>query len=106
MYRLTFFSILFLSFNSIADSTQLRDPTTPIFVSKSRLSSELFKLQAVIEKRGEKLAIINGKTLRVGDRFSSLVVTNIDDKSVTYKKNGKYFVLDLRPKIFDRKNKE
>lgn len=78
----------------------LRDPTRPLGFAAQKAAEARLELQAIFIRDNTKEAVINGKSVSVGESVSGAVVTKIDEKSVRYRKAGKTGTLKLRESVF------
>ncbi len=78
----------------------LVDPTRPIVSGNiAAVKKNPLILQAIYDRKGKKTAVINGKTVRVGDHLGGAKVVNISASSVSVERNGNRDLLSLRAKI-------
>jgi MSHA biogenesis protein MshK len=62
------------------------------------------QLQSVlIGRSGRRVAVINGQTLRLGDKFCGATLVGISENSVSLKKGRKRHVLKLFPAPLERR---
>lgn len=78
----------------------MRDPTTPLGYQATVAARTQLKLQAVYTSSGRNEAIVNGLKVRVGDVIAGATILKIEDKRVTYRRDGRLAVLQLRPSIY------
>lgn len=79
---------LLVCFASAAANAELfRDPTMPLSYQQKRQATN-FDLQAIFSRDKSFSAIVNGKTLHLGDHFDGWQVSGIDRHSVTFSKGG------------------
>ena len=78
----------------------LRDPTTPLGYSyKQQQPKPVFKLQAIFDRGGEVSAVINGRSVVVGDVISGWQVMAIRSQGVALRLNGESIQLALQRSI-------
>ncbi|WP_448565557.1 agglutinin biogenesis protein MshK [Thalassotalea ganghwensis] len=83
MYRLVCIVVVFVSF--IAFSAQERDPTQPLsksLTSKLTQQKKTLKLESIINQGQQKIAIINGRLLKVGDVIAQYRIKEINQNKV------------------------
>lgn len=66
-------------------------------VKKTSTYGNGFQLSAIRITKDQRSAIVNGKSVNVGDRIASARVLSIQASSVTLQKNGKTLTIDLLP---------
>jgi hypothetical protein len=79
---------------------KLRDPTRPLGLIAQKEAGVKLELQAVFIRDNSREAVINGRRVNVGDNIFGALVVRIDEKSVTYRKEGKIGKLVLRDSVF------
>jgi len=94
---MSLFAILLLPLPLHADLA--RDPTAPLNASSSSGVAEHFELQAVLKSNRGIAAIVNGYTVKMGEKVNGWTVANIQDHSVTLSKAGKTQHKTLRGSI-------
>ncbi len=82
------------------DPTTLVDPTLPLgYNAKGKQQSSL-KLQAIFLGDNRKEAIVNGVSVKEGDRLQGKRIVKIKNDAIVIEKNGGFRTLVLRPSIF------
>ena len=80
-------------------AADLRDPTRPPNAPAavmSRVGGPVsLQLQAVIGTGQSRVAIVNGKVVRVGDKVDGAVIDEISSATVRYTRGGKQLVASL-----------
>lgn len=89
------------------NAPEVRDPTAPLgyTASGSVVGGEQFTLNSVLISAQRKLAVINGNTLREGDKLpgsTDMVVQRILAQAVILKQADQTWVLRLSPSILKR----
>ena len=78
---------------SPARAGDLRDPMRPATMPASTISPPAaivpLKLEAVMSSAHSRLAIVDGKVVRTGDRVSGALITEITADSICYSRGGK-----------------
>lgn len=89
---------LFLPLGAVAAGAELRDPLRPpVTVSASPASSfnaAAWRLSSTLVAEGRRVAIINGRTVRVGDRVGGARVLAIDAGRVRLDYRGRRFTIN------------
>ena len=82
---------------------ELRDPTKPVIeeviTKETSKAEETYKLQSIIISTTRRLALINDKLVKIGDKIGSATVEMIEKNSVTLSKSGHIvtiFLIDMR----------
>lgn len=70
-------------------------PSNPPITTPLRTAEPVFKLQGLYWRPNRPSAVVNGKTVYVGDRVETARVTSIDQKSVTLSVNGQSKTLSI-----------
>lgn len=88
-----------------ADLDGLVDPTAPINVTVSLAEQaaaiqllpqlESYKLNSVLIRNGDRIAVVNGQRARIGDMVGAARVTRIDQNGVLLVVNGEVQTLAL-----------
>jgi hypothetical protein len=78
-------------------AADLRDPMRPanIPAATARPGPVGLKLEAVMSTGSSRLAIVNGKVVRVGDTLASATIVDITSNSIRYTRGGKELVATL-----------
>ena len=83
------------------ENEQLRDPTRPLHYSApATASAPELALQAVFNRQGQRVAIVNGKRVQVGDQVSGARIDSISEHGIVYSWQGQRKALQLRPELF------
>lgn len=86
-----------------AAAASLSDPTRPYTPEQqAEASAPGFVLQSTLVAPGRKVAVIDGRRLRVGDRHHGAVVTAIMPYEVRLQAGARELRLRLAPKLNDR----
>lgn len=96
MYK--FSTALLILFLSVTASSQQVDPTRPFGVSASAKNTEqksALVLQSIIQRGQEKKAVINGKILKIGDRYKDFELMAINSKGVVLQSSQSKMELSL-----------
>jgi MSHA biogenesis protein MshK len=86
---------------SSAFAQGLQDPTRPPSASPSveNTRDEASRLQSVLISPGRKLAVIDGRTVTLGERVGDATVVAIAPAQVILQRGGSYQTLKLHPGI-------
>jgi MSHA biogenesis protein MshK len=80
-----------LALGAIAQADTLQDPTRPVtareVVQKTQISG--LQLEAIMGSGARRVAIVNGKVVRAGDRIGGALIEEIGSDSVRYARNGR-----------------
>ena len=102
----TFFAAALLGFSSLlsaADPTQ--PPRGPLsVVDQPKRAQASLKLQAILRTTGTARAVINGRTLRVGEQVAGARVLAIGERSVRLERQGQRITLPLVASLFPSSN--
>ncbi|WP_370981433.1 hypothetical protein [Agaribacterium sp. ZY112] len=91
--------LLMLAVDAFAQAAELRDPTRPLNYRPAKIQSVNLELQAVFIRTSGNSAIINGRSLELGQRISGWTLTNIKRNSVQLRSQGKVKNLTLRKQL-------
>lgn len=80
-----------LALGAVAHAETLQDPTRPATVKAVAQSVEpgALQLEAIMDSGARRIAIVNGKVVREGDRIGAAVIEAIGSDSVRYTRNGR-----------------
>jgi MSHA biogenesis protein MshK len=80
-----------LAMGAAVQAQTLRDPTRPVTARESTQSVAVASLQleAVMGSGARRLAIVNGKIVRAGDRVGGALIQEIGSDSIRYTRNGR-----------------
>jgi MSHA biogenesis protein MshK len=80
-----------LALGAVAHAETLQDPTRPATVKAVARSVEpgALQLEAIMGSGARRVAIVNGKVVREGDRIGAAVIDAIDSDSIRYTRNGR-----------------
>jgi hypothetical protein len=97
--------LIMLFFVSVSAFAQMRDPTRPPFGS---LGVDKFgiKIESIIYSKERKFAMVNGKTVYVGDIVSAFKVVAIEKDRVVFQGSEGTFSVSLYEDIKQRLIKE
>lgn len=100
IFTLCLLLIFTLSSSKIAyaQKAMMKDPTQPVIQDlpqKAAVIQEEYMLQSIIVAPDRKLAVINAKTLRLGDKVGGAIVKKINKNSVVLSSSGQEIVLYL-----------
>jgi MSHA biogenesis protein MshK len=87
---------------SSAFAQGLSDPTRPPSAAPSiqqNTTEEVSRLQSVLISPGRKLAVIDGRTVALGERVGDATVVAIAPAQVILQRGGSYQTLKLHPGI-------
>ncbi len=93
--------LLVLSCQPLAQSDELADPTRPVTLraptptSVTTASASVLKLDAIVHSDERRLAIVNGKLLRVGEWLGNVRIDAISNDAVRYSRAGRSQTLRL-----------
>jgi MSHA biogenesis protein MshK len=73
----------------------MRPPSAPAAVISRPSASSSLQLQAVIGTGASRVAIVDGKLVRVGDKIDGAVIDEISTGSIRYTRGGKQLVASL-----------
>jgi len=80
-------------------AADLRDPMRPANAPAAALRRPTgvapLQLQAIMSTTGSRLAIVDGKVVRVGDKVSGALINEISSDSIHYTRGGKALVASL-----------
>lgn len=82
-----------------ASAADLQDPMRPpsaraAVISRHDAPASL-QLQAVIGTQGSRVAIVNGKVVRVGEKIDGALIAEISTDHIVYSRGGKQLVASL-----------
>ncbi len=93
------FTVVLLTLLLTGTAVALNDPTRPtdpaLYFGSGNAGG--WALQSILLSDDRRIAIINGKRVREGDRIGSARVTRIRDSQVVLKTRGRTLNLQLRP---------
>lgn len=80
-----------LALGAVVHAETLQDPTRPAMVKALAQNAEpgALQLEAVMGSGARRVAIVNGKVVREGDRVGAAVIEAIDSDSIRYTRNGR-----------------
>lgn len=81
------------------DLAGLVDPTQPLFGAAVAAQKSSSGLQSTFISAGQRRAVINGRTYKMGDKFSGSVITDIQPYEVVLRQAGRETRLRLLPKL-------
>ncbi|MCK9531665.1 MAG: Type II secretory pathway component [Gammaproteobacteria bacterium] len=96
MSRIAFLILLLAPFLAFAIEDPMRPPQAARAVTSAR-SVASFKLSSTFIARDERRAVINGKTVRVGDVIAGARVDAIEPALVRLRRGGSEVVVRLLP---------
>lgn len=73
----------------------MRPPSAPVAVISRVGAPSSLQLQAVISTGASRVAIVDGKVVRVGDKLDGAVIDEISTTSIRYTRGGKQLVASL-----------
>lgn len=85
-------ALLLVCASVTAQDQDLRDPTTPLAGVSPGVTGDEPRLQSILIRAADKLAIISGETVREGDAlsaFGDVVVERIDSDQVVIRRGDK-----------------
>lgn len=92
---------------TIAHASTLTDPTQPMdFIARPRGAAPVPAgpvLQSTMVSPDRKVAVISGKTVKVGDTFDGAVITDITPYEVRMTRGGRETSLRMLPKLIKDK---
>jgi len=77
----------------------LRDPTRPLQFSQQQKKKSRLVLQAIFKRGETKIAIVNGKSVKQGQKIAGAQLISIGEKDVRVKWGKSYETIKLRPSI-------
>lgn len=98
-------AFLLLTYAGAVHSEQLPDPTRPpdqIGYAPSQTTSSGPVLQSVLISPQRRVAIISGKTVKVGDKFGGAHVMSISESEVVLRNGKEMQTLKLFPDVHKR----
>ncbi len=99
MYKLYCALVLMMALPVVADTEQLRDPTTPLgnVLATRENPTVVLNLNSVLISSQRKVAVINGQALRQGEEIkgSGFRVVSIKKNSVTVQSHNTTRLLSL-----------
>lgn len=98
---LLFSGLSLISLQYAPVQAELRDPARPEEFSDGAEDGQL-KLNAIIVSPNGQVAVINGRPLKLGDRFGGIKVAKIESNSVEIERNGNRITLYLPEKSAGR----
>jgi hypothetical protein len=80
-----------------AMADRLVDPTQPAHSRRANTGETLaaVRLEAILQSSERRLAIVNGKVVRAGDRVGSIQILEVNTDSVRYSRGGETNVARL-----------
>ncbi len=89
-----------LGSTSVHATLKLPDPTkpgsfTPPLTGAAEMQEKQFKLQSVLISSQRRVAVINDRSVQVGDRINGATVQQIEKNRVVLDKRGRRFDLGL-----------
>ena len=80
-----------LAIGATVHAETLRDPTRPATARAVTQSAEVasVRLEAIMGSGTRRLAIVNGKIVRTGDRVGGALIQEIGSDSIRYTRNGR-----------------
>lgn len=80
-----------LALGAVVQAETLQDPTRPATVKEVAQSVQpgALQLEAVMDSGARRIAIVNGKVVREGDRVGAAVIEAIGSDSIRYMRNGR-----------------
>lgn len=97
-----FATTLMAAATTAAAGWDLPDPTRPSYIA----GGDGLTLQSVIVSPGRRLAVIDGRAVKVGDRVGGAVVTDIRPYEVRLRRGGKEIALPLLSPLATKKKQE
>ena len=93
------FAVLLLALGAHAAADGLVDPTRRAGAPRGPATEarQTLRVEAVFSSADRRLAIVNGKVVRVGDQVSGVRIDEILDDGVRYVRNGKTHTVRLSP---------
>ena len=86
-----------------AGEEPLRDPMRPAYKEASAtrsVSTQRFSVSAIFVSQSRRVAVLNGRTVTIGDRVDGATVTAIDDQEVSLLYRGQRVSAELKlPRI-------
>lgn len=77
---------------ALAGPQTLSDPTRPVTAAattEDHVESSRVQLEAVLNRSGSYVAIVNGKLVRAGDHLGNITIQEVTADSVRYMQDGK-----------------
>ena len=94
---------VFLALGSATTEAELPDPTRPYVYQSPRVAAApRLQLNAIIVSDERKLAIIDGKRLRVGDDIGGATLVSISKNEVELERGGQKLVLSMHAGQFNQ----
>lgn len=80
-----------LAMGAVAQAQTLRDPTRPVTARETTQSVAVASLQleAIMGSGTKRIAIVNGRVVRPGDRVGAALIEAIGSDSIRYTRNGR-----------------
>jgi MSHA biogenesis protein MshK len=80
-----------LAIGAAAQADTLQDPTRPatLKIVAQAADAGALQLEAIMDSGARRVAIVNGKVVRAGDRVGTAVIEAIDGDSIRYTRNGR-----------------
>ena len=79
-----------LAVGAVAQAQTLRDPTRPATAREvSQPAAAALQVEAIMDSGAKRIAIVNGRIVRAGDRVGDAVIEEIGAASVRYMRNGR-----------------
>lgn len=101
-FLLAAFMAAMISAVSADELAGLMDPTQPLFGAAAAVAAQKpasSGLQSTFISAGQRRAVINGRTYKMGDKFSGGVITDIQPYEVVLKRAGGETRLRLLPRL-------
>src|SRR5688572_28356741 len=79
-----------LAIGAVTHAETLRDPTRPVTAREVTQNADNgLQLEAIMGSGARRLAIVNGKIVREGDRIGAALIEEIGSDSIRYIRNGR-----------------
>ena len=87
---------------SLTWASELPDPTRPLTYKAQQVNAPELNLQAVLQSRSGRKAIVNGQSVGVGSLVDGARIEKISDHGIVYSYRGQQHSQRLRPEIITR----
>lgn len=80
-----------LALGGVAQAETLQDPTRPATAREAAPSPDtgVLQIEAIMDSGPRRIAIVNGRIVRVGDRIGAALIEEIGSDSIRYTRDGR-----------------
>ena len=94
--------VALLALGGAAGAETLQDPTRPVTAREVTQSpdSGALQIEAIMDSGPRRIAIVNGKIVRAGDRIGTALIEEIGSDSIRYTRDGRSSISTItKPKL-------